>query len=400
MNTGPLDFAPASAPPGSLLRTALAWAGVALFFTGIDNYAFSAWAAPRPVVFIYAFAAAAVALTATSPRTPVGLLRSPFLLWVLGYAMMTFLWAIGSQHVPGAEDALRARIRSIGFLVAFALIFEDPRARRAGHLAVIAAVLLAVALNVAEFLGVAQFSVQEGRVPGRAGGFYVNANGAAFAIVLGLAATLPRVAERFRLPLLVAGGLGVVATFSRGAELCLGLLVLYFFVRREIPRGRFLALVVALLAATIALPQSPIRTIDSAGLLTSETEARLRFTQSDSGRASLAQQAWDKFTAAPLTGHGLAATESPHNQFLALAGDHGILGLLALPALALALGLWNPAGLPLALGLLAGGIFSHNLLDDRASLLVIALVAAGRAVRAGARADARGAEPDDVALAG
>jgi hypothetical protein len=134
--------------------------------------------------------------------------------------------------------------------------------------------------------------------------------------------------------------------------------------------------------------------LDQGGLLTAETSARLRLEEGDSGRIGLARDAWRGFLAAPLVGNGLGATVDSHNQFLTLAGDHGVVGLVLFPALALALALANPAAVPFAVALLVAGLFSHNLLDDRGTLLAIALAAAREVRPAPAQAQApAGAEP-------
>jgi hypothetical protein len=74
-------------------------------------------------------------------------------------------------------------------------------------------------------------------------------------------------------------------------------------------------------------------------------------------------------------------------------------GLALFPALALALVLANAGALPFAVVLMVAGFFSHNLLDDRTSLLAIALAAGAEARVAGTSWREREAPGGAAALA-
>jgi O-antigen ligase len=393
LNTAPavdgVTFSTPAAPStGRVLHSAFGVAGVFLFFTGLDRYAYAFWSAPAPIRFVLLFAGAAAALVILNVRAPMPLLRSPLVLWVVFYVLMTTAWAIVTVTSRAASDALRDVYRSAGLVLAFAVFFADPRARRLGTLAVAAAVVLASCVNVAELLGLVQFVGQdEVRVQGRAGGLYVNANIAAMAIVFGHAIVIGRIPRRWRVPLLVVGVAGVLPTFSREAAVCLVALIGYTVWRRQIGLWPVALACAAAVVFVTMNAESVAGFLDD--VLTTDTRSRLRFGGGDSGRIALARDAWRMFLDAPLTGHGLGAMtqsrgEHSHNQFLILAGDHGVIGLLAFPALALALVAANPAAAPFALVLMLAGFFSHNLLEDPVVLLAIALVAARDALVLGA----------------
>src|SRR5512143_1018140 len=139
--------------------------------------------------------------------------------------------------------------------------------------------------------------------------------------------------------------------------------------------GRWPVVVAA--AVAVAVIVSSVRFLESHALLEPEHSARLRFAKDDSGRGALALKAWEMFLDEPVRGHGLGATltwdadASSHNMFLNLAGDHGILGLLLFPALGAAIIAGNRRSAPFAGLLMVSGLFSHNLLDDRYSLLLV-----------------------------
>jgi O-antigen ligase len=372
---------------GRILHSAFGVAGICVFFTGADRYAFAFWSGPAPIQLVVLFAGAAAALVILNVRAPLPLLRSALLAWVLLFALMTTAWAIVTPSSPAATEAMRERYRAAGFLVAFAVFFDDPRARKVGTLAVAAAVVFASCLNVAELFGLVRFVGQEDvRVGGRAAGLYVNANDAAMAIVFGLAIAISRLPRTWRVPLLVVGAAGVAPTFSRGAALCLVALIAFTVWRKQIGLWPVALACAAVVLFVTANADDVARLLDD--LLTADTRARLHFGGGDSDRLGLARGAWQMFADSPLVGHGLGAmTQSQgqhaHNQFLLLAGDYGVLGLLAFPALALALVTTHPLAAPFALVLMLAGLFSHNLLEHHDVLLAIALAAMGDALPLG-----------------
>ena len=381
---------------GIALRAALAVAGVLFFYTGLDNYGYhQAWL-PTPLLIVLAFVGAAAALVVARARAPMAFLRSPLLVWILFYFALTTAWAIWMRNSPRVMQSLFDRLRSVGFLVAFAILFDDPRARRLAALAVAGAALFAALLNIAELFGLVEFAKQEDiRVMGRSAGLYINPNASGLAIVLGLAVSMGSIPRLWRIPLLLVCTIGVATTFSRGAEICLLLLIVLLAWRRQVRIWPLLAVAVVVVGFMVVRSGALVGFLEAEDVLNTENAARLHFTQDDSGRAFLAKKALEMFLDSPLWGKGLAATidwqwdpeNSSHNQFLNLAGDHGVLGLLAFPLLALALVLANRQALPFALTMLAAGIFSHNILDDRANLLLIALVGA-REMLAGPAPDA------------
>jgi len=370
-------------PGGACVRCALAAAGVLVFFSGLDNYAFGYWSGPRPVYLVLSFLAVSIALALYDVHAPLRALWSPLMVWTAFYFVLSTLWAVWMRNSPVVMEAWHARYRSVGFLVAFAFIFEDPRARRMGALAAAAAVVLASCLNVLELFGILEFQKPEDLSGiGRAAGFFVNPNAAGIAIAFGVGAAISSVPRKWRIPLITVGAVGIAATFSRGAELCYALLILYLVWRREVPLWPIALACLAVAVIFSAHSVDLLNTLSRHDALNEETMARLSFHGGDSGRSALAVKAWRMFLDAPLLGKGLGATidwedtiNSSHNQFLNLAGDHGILGLVAFPALGLALFLANRSSTGFALALMAAGAFSHNLLDDRAILLTISLAA-------------------------
>jgi hypothetical protein len=367
---------------GTAARSVLAAAAVALFFTNADSYAFAVNAAPAPVVLVMVFAGITLLLVLADPHRPVRLLASPLAVWIAFFFVVTTTWALWIAHHPAATQELYDRYRSIVTLATFAVIFDDPRARRVGVIAVATGIVVASLVNVAESLSLVTFAEIRDleRVPGRAAGLYINPNHAGFAIALGIAAVAEQIPKAWRVPLLLIGIIGITVTFSRGAMLCLALAFLWLTWRRALGGWQVVLLTIGaafLLAYALGYAQSH-------ELLTENTASRLTLNrQDDSGRIWLARKALGMFVNEPLLGNGLASTtrwdhpsEMSHNMFAALAADHGVVGLIVFPALALALSVRNRAGACFALALMAAGLFSHDLLHDRVLLLLMGLVVA------------------------
>jgi O-antigen ligase len=362
------------------LRSGLAALAVAALHSGAMLYWHLARGGPRPLYAILALVAGSAAILALEPHRPAPALRSPLLVWTWAYLLVTSAWGVW-RPAYGEEIAqtIVDRFRSTAFLFAMVIVFDHPRARTLGRYGVLAVAAISSIVNVAEALGLIAFEDTVRRTAGRAAGLYINPNGAALAIVFGLAAGLTALRRRWRVPALLLAGCGVAATFSRGGLACLALLVLVLLWRREVP----LWTTVAAAALLVVVVSGPVLRglLESSGTLNRDTLARLAMTADDSGRLGLAAQAWQLFLESPWVGHGIAterAVRVSHNMYLTLAGQHGILGLLVFPALVFAFSFRNRAALELAAVLLAAGLISHNLLENEPALLCVALAASLR----------------------
>ena len=366
---------PRSAP--DTFRCGLALASVALFYTSLDIYAFVTYSTPPPIQWVVVFAACALALVLFDPRRQVPLLTSALGYWLFFFFCLTTAWGIFAERIPEVVQELNDRYRSIACLVVFCVIFAGARARLVAVWAVVGGIVLASALNVLEMASLVTFSDALERTPGRPAGLYFNPNNAALAIALAVAVVVEDIPRFWRLPLLLVGALGVSATFSRGAMICLLCTYAWLVWRRQLGTWSF---ALTSLAGFVLFVYA-IGYVQSHDLLTQNTAARLALASDDSGRVELAMKALNVFLDHPLLGNGLATTATwdvdsmAHNLFLTLAADHGVLGMLAFPALAIALIMSRRGSVSFALVLMLAGLFSHDLLKDRYILLLIALSA-------------------------
>lgn len=362
------------------LRAAIAAVAVAALYSGAAQYWHAVRGGPRPLFLIVAIVGAALAILVAEAHRPTRVLRSPLLLWVAVYLFLSSAWALWRPTLGSQTDqALVDRYRSMAFLLAMAVAFDERRARFVGRFAVILVALAASVGNVAEELGLIGFADGLGRTAGRAGGLHGNANQAGLVIVFGLAVGLPAVPRILRIPLLVVAAAGVAATFSRAAMLCFCLLVLVSVWRRELDLAPAAAATVAV-ALLLTLTSGRIEgLLDSGGALNADTLGRLSMKADDSGRSRLAAEVWRMFVDSPWVGRGLATEREgriSHNIYLSLAAEHGVLGLLMFPALLVALAFRNREASPFVLVFLVAGFFGHGFLEQEPSLLCAALAAA------------------------
>lgn len=377
---GPLDGKHTPQRLGVALGCALAVVAVGLSFTNLDGYAYTAWGGPAPSRFVLAYAGAALSLALVNLRRPMPLLRSPLLAWAALYFLVTTAWAIWTPAVPEVVQLLRDRYRSILFLLAFMLLFDEPHARRAGIIAVAIAVGIASVLNVAEFLSLITFADVEGRISGRASGLQINPNASGLAIAFGWAVAAPALPRPLRPLLLLVAAFGIFATFSRGATICLALAMLWLILKRELGGKWYVA---AALAGALVLLTQAMSYVTENELLNPNTSARVRLERGDSDRIALATKAWDIFAKSPVIGNGLGSTVTwdaavrAHNTVLTLAADHGVLGLILFPALGVALIASRRSSAAYALAFMAAGFTSHTMLESRYALVLTALAAAG-----------------------
>ena len=377
-------------------RALLAVGLVVVFFTNAANYGLR-FGVP-PLYWIAAFVAAATPVAAVDLFRR-GLRIEPLGVWAFAYLLLSLAWFVPSSQSALAWQQIQTRVLAVLFVGLSLVLFADRRARIAAGRAIVAATLLAVGLNLYEVAFPMTFSA----IPGRASGLYTNVNQSGAALVLGLILGAPSLPSRWRPPFALAVGLGILATVSRAAILAWGLVVAFWAMRPgyrvpSILGGTVLLAAVGLLLLSPAWPATE-RLLEERGVLTENVRQRLNFfgggeldDASALERRGVAALAWDTFAERPLTGNGTGAfTEppfepGPHNMYLAMMVDHGVVGMFLLPTLILAaawgaLAAGTPATtvVPFALFLAFWGFFSHNVLEERYILLAVAFVATGAA---------------------
>lgn len=258
--------------------------------------------------------------------------------------------------------------------------------------------------------------------PGRGAGLFMNPNVAASFIVMGTIAVLPFIPMRYRALILLAAVVGIAPTSSRSGYLYVSIAMIGAILLKLLNRAQAALIVIAvpLLVAGAAIYYDALMTASDVSRLDKivmrlawfedphEEDASVRARKAAAGRAR------DMFGERPLTGYGTGATsvagvvDAPHNMYVMLMAEHGIIGLLLYVSL---IGIMYRRGQRLArtatsreahdvgkaLVLYAAfisayGLFSHNVLEEPFGIFVIAFLTAV-AFRAAQAESVRAARP-------
>jgi hypothetical protein len=325
--------------------------------------------------------------------------RSPWFLAALaGYALLCLVWFVAQG---GEGDPMLIRERLLGVLVciaSFQVFVQSPQALRAARVALVWVVLLSAGVNIFDITHPFALIPADSEFAefGRAAGFFINPNQSGAALVAGFALSVGVVPRRWRVPYLVAVAAGVIVTLSRAAILGLFLVTIGLALGGRILTLRQLAFAFVTIAALGWLAWLVTAAeLEARFNINPEIAAdRLFWILDPSGRADTSQderqqlleRGWEQFVASPLVGNGVGSTESwearssTHDEYVLLASDFGILGLLVYPLIVLAaLGFrtsWFDDATVAAGFLLFWGVFSHNVLGEFYLLLALAMVGA------------------------
>jgi O-antigen ligase len=306
-------------------------------------------------------------------------------IWSVGFATIALFAYLISEQLPQELRALKTVFINVGMLSVFMIIFRGEKEVRAGQIAMVVVVLVSALNNFLDVAGITSFSVAEGR----GAGFYVNPNVSGTLLVLGMILTTPILPERYRLYYCLLIGMAVVATFSRSSVI-MWLVGIYGLGQSELFRlGR--KAVAAMLATLVALilvmqfEENIIASLDLEKYLSEGARQRLHFEyetdDSTQGRLQVAIASWELIEQSPWVGHGLGSSNVqktrvfPHNMFLLIGVEMGLLGVVAY--LALFIVLWRKKGgisKVFVTALFCASLFSHNLLDYSTIWLAYALL--------------------------
>lgn len=385
----------------------LAISAVLIFFTSLDVYLWESVKLVAPVTFIYIFIAAVLLLILIAKFSKVRYgIPIELVIWCICYAAISsfsflLLLSFPTYSEETGIQQLRTRILSEVFLVVMFLVFSKyPKVQTLTRLVICLAVLLAVFNNLLEFIDPLAFGGLNNT--GRAAGFYINPNITGCALMLGMIfgiGALPQKLRIFYASIVLAG---VVMTFSRGAMFGWLVVMGIFYKSELISRKQSLIWIVSILGISFLFGSvlSTIFDLDElqrSGLVTANFDnirERLEWFQnpksedSADSRLEVVAIAWKMFGNHPLLGNGLASTDnlnnwgiSTHNMYLLHIADHGILGIVILPALVFAV-TWKAQGESRDIAwafsafILLWGFFSHNILEERYILICFSLMAA------------------------
>jgi len=327
----------------------------------------------------------------------ISFLKLPIYRWMLFYFIVVLVWLV-LPNARAIEDDVKAMLLSMVFLftVTTLMYFDDDKLTMSRR-AILFVTLMAIFNNVYEFFNpLAFYSLESGfNILGRSAGFYINANKAGEAILLGLIFSYSIVPNKLKGIFLIATFAGVLVTFSRAGISSWFIIVTILSLEKVIDKKNIF-LVAALLGVGlfVAVPfligyiQSDLDTVAS-NLLNrldffSSTEHTL--DPSEIERIAVAVSAFNTFADHPLLGGGIALTYhwdfdvSTHNIYLKLMAEYGILGFFIYPLLVLS-SVWHIRGPERKIAnafvvyLLLVGFTTHNILDAYHFLIAFGLMA-------------------------
>lgn len=391
----------------TIFATAATMLVSAVLLTNWPTYQFEFRGGPIALWFYFMPGILVVPILFAEPQTAVRYFREPLLWWFVVYVVSGLVWLLFAQDF--IEDANRQwRLRVLALFFFYTATLLTSHADRKLCAWVIAGLMLfACAANWVDVLRPYRFVPQasEDLHSGRGAGFFVNPNVAASFIVVATIAALPFIAKRLRVLLLIAAVAGVAPTLSRSGYIYAGVMVMGSMVLGLLRRTQAVALVVVLgllALATVAFYDSILAASDNVHLhLLVRRLSWFEDLEEDGSvyaRKYAAANAWRMFLDAPLTGGGIGATmlqilfEGPHNMYLTLAGEQGLLGLaLFLTYIGIvAVRGWRTrqtattqeafdagsAMVVLGAMLATYGLFSHNVLEEAHIMFLVGFITA------------------------
>ncbi|MGH2550251.1 MAG: O-antigen ligase family protein [Thermomicrobiales bacterium] len=374
-------------------RTFLVVFSVLVFFTNFDQYTEQYGIIPLYWIFATIVLFAPIMLLAVLNQ-PIHI--SPIVWWCIGFLVLTSLWYYRSQQAENNYQAVQTRYLSVIFIVLMLFLLADDDNRLLARKLAVVAMLIGASLNIYELFNPMTFS----KIAGRSTGLFANANQSGQGVVMAMIVGFGVLPPKWRPVLLIIGIAGVLPTFSRSGMLAWGAAVIALYLcqglhLREVRRLLIIPIVI------IAFAYSPLwgsleDTLTQRGVLNADVRQRLDFVGSggedvqDSSaleRQELASLAWERFSMQPVLGWGTGAFYmppfwlGPHNTYLAMMVDYGLIGIIVYPSLlvVILIGVNRESAkvaVPIVVALLLYGFFSHNLLEQRMTLLGIAIGAA------------------------
>ncbi len=363
-----------------------------LFFSDIPDYLHAASLAPViPLVWIIFFAVLSIPFIKKAGSIP-----RPLLLWMGLYLFIAILSLMTVSADEISFTDFRAKVLSVLFILLMYAMFQQKSVTHI-KITILVVVFMTIGNNIVELLNPRFFTELN---VGRPAGFYVDPNKTGCALMLGMLMSITAIKKSFRWILVLAVGIGIMATFSRGA--ILGWIICTFLLvsGRMLSERRRSIIVPGIILIIFLASINPLKLLtdyfkgDPTGanwdIVNRLEEFQNPSLSEDSAmsRQAVATGAWVMFGDRPFWGNGLASTRkwmiadvSTHNMYLYYMADHGILGVIFLPGAVFAVvyrnrGEQSTILLCFAVFLTLWGLFSHEVLAERYTLSTFALLAA------------------------
>jgi O-antigen ligase len=336
-------------------RLLTAWTGIVLsailvcIYLHLPVFAYAMDKSLLPKFFYVGFMALLFPLLLARLNAFLAYLTSPFVLWaaVLLLLNLIHLASDGDVATARSEALVIFRMQAVAMVILLGFAFTQMRATGWERAFVVLAVLLP-GLVIVDFLypGVLYPVDTPGAVQGRAAGTFINPTIAGEAILLAFLMACPLVQKRYRTPLILLAGIGVLLTFTRAAMVSWIVIWVFLMLRRRLPAFSAIAAL-----AVVALPllmgglENYISKRNDFGTALENVQQRLLFfsqarldDDSAKERGAVLRAGWEAFSSNPVTGAGAGVTDggtsrlwphsvSTHNQLISLAAEYGVAGV-------------------------------------------------------------------------
>ncbi|MGZ8941565.1 MAG: O-antigen ligase family protein [Methylobacter sp.] len=316
-----------------------------LIYLDIPNYLFVLNPAILPKYFYYSLAIIVAPFFLLKFREFVLYMASPFFLYIFAEIIIH-----SYDMIDGSESVVKLIVLNNQYLILSLLFgFTVSIARTESYEGIFPILAIAIPLLVIiDFIIPGAFYPMdtEMAVQGRASAMYINPTRAAEAILLTCLLAIPVIRLKYRMPLLLLAGGGLIVTFSRGPIIVWMLFWLFLLITRKLPKYCFvLAIgVLAVLPLSISIFKSYLLEHQDFEFVTNDIVERLDFFKSRSLQDNSAQEridvlesGWKVFLEHPIFGAGTGVTyfqsniwphrANTHNQIVMLAAEQGIIGI-------------------------------------------------------------------------
>ncbi|MCY7368815.1 MAG: O-antigen ligase family protein [Chamaesiphon sp.] len=365
-----------------------------LFYSNLPDYLYAAPIIPiPPLVWIGLITVLSFPFLKKAANIP-----KPLLAWMVFYLLISLLSLLTVSGDEISFTDFRAKVLSVLFIVLMYVLFQQKSLIHVKY-TILAVVVMSVINNMLELFSPRLFSELN---VGRPAGFYIDPNQAGCALVLGMLLGITAIKKPYRWIVIVVAGVGIMATFSRGAIIGWLFCTIIMISGRVLSDQRRKIIVPAILLVLFLASINPLRLLsdyfkgDPSGA-NWDIMYRLEEFQNPSGigkedsavsRQGVVAGAMVLFSQRPFWGNGLASTRkwmvadiSTHNMYLYYMADNGILGILFLPGAVFAVVYRNKGEQSTILVCFAvfvslWGLFSHEVLAERYTLSSFAILAA------------------------
>jgi hypothetical protein len=328
-------------------RPFLAVALVLTMFSNALHYGLMGYVLPIPDngwVLVFAVLASPLFFMSDEALTGSVLLIAWAYCYLLLILVTEALQMVGGGRTVATADLAQA-VLFVMLLLTTLVVCGERRACRAALWSTAAVSLFSVAMNIYEFTHPSSFS----KINGRAAGLYMDPNISGSVLVVGMVLGSLAVPPRFRLLFQLTIGVGVLTTVSRGG-LIEWLIAFFLLQASRINREKVMHAWGILLVTVVVLHVSPAWSAVEARITSQSTQRgslfqRLQLVDSEAlasdSRFSLAIDAWHMYLDHPVLGYGNAVPifgeglhpQGPHNMFLLMLIQHGVVGGIVLGAL-------------------------------------------------------------------